>query len=125
MNNDIINKFQYIYNMKISDEDIIKFINLYDKPLVYLNVGIDIISYLTFKEILEYKNISYGKKIVEYSIKLKELDNYYENLYDKNNYSNIYKKYKNKCENDILENYYHFYDFKNAPFIHRKRSKTL
>ena len=125
MNNDIINKFECIYNLKLSDEDIIKFINIYNKPLIYLNIGIDIVSYLTFKEILEYKNISYGKKIVEYSIKSKEFDKLFENIDNKDNYKLIYKKYKNKCENEILENYYHFYDFKNAPPLRRKRSKTL
>ena len=125
MNNDIYDKFENIYNSNIIDRDIIDFINIYNKPLIYLNIGIEIVSYLTFKEILEYKNISYGKKIVEYSIKSKELDKFYENLIDNKNYTEIYKKYKNKCDNKILENYYHFYDFKNAPRIFRKRSNTL
>ena len=114
--------FQELDQESWTESDINNFASIYNLPLIYQNIGIEIKDYLSFYEMLDTKN-PMAIDIVVLSFKYKRAQNLYaflsETLFiaDKKRpflgllfiLKTVFTRFKDKYEKNILESYFSFY----------------
>ena len=119
--NNIIHSFNKLYlEEPFTEGDILEFMAIYDQPLVYSDVGLNIDRHHTFREMW---NNPKGKSLVEMSFVYKRAQWLYEAIYDSLHLyetiqrrrdlipilKNVFLLFKNNYEKQIFERYYQYY----------------
>lgn len=126
--------FQELNQETWNDTDITTFCSIYNTPLKYNDIGLEINQYHTFRQIIE-NGSNIGIELVICCFRYKRAQNLYQYLLDilfvaDSKRPNIgilsmlkatFKEFVNRYEKDILENYYQYYN-NQANYIMEQRS---